>query len=305
MTIENISFKSVGDTQVHCIYSCPKSDIKGLVQIVHGMSEYAARYKPFIEFLNDNGYFVFGHDHFGHGQTAPSAADLGYIPVENGADMLIDDTISAAKIFVQKYPNKPLYIMGHSMGSFISRCVFAKAGAMYTASVLSGTGYAVPGAALGKSIAAHRADIKGERSYSDFVYSLAFGKYNKRTEKRTSYDWICRDESVVDEYIADNYCGFPFTVSALAVLMELNIRCNSDETFKSTPANLPILLLAGTDDPVGNYGDGVRKVYESYKKNNLTHIEINLYKEARHEILNEFNKTEVMQDILNWYEKYR
>lgn len=305
MTIKDTIIESTCGTQLHCIYSQPEGKIKGMVQIVHGMSEYAARYKPFIDFLNGNGYFVFGHDHFGHGQTAPSAADLGYIPVEDGADMLIDDTIAAANKFVREYPDEPLYLMGHSMGSFISRCVLAKAGEMYAAVVFSGTGYAVPGAALGKSIATHVAGSKGERSYSDIVYGLAFGQYNKKTARRTSYDWICRDDSVVDEYIADDYCGFPFTVSALAVLMELNIRCNSNETFESTPKNLPILLLSGTDDPVGNYGDGVQKVYESYRKNNLTDVGIKLYREARHEILNEINKDEVMRDMLNWYEKHR
>lgn len=305
MTIKDTTIKSTGGTQLHCIYSQPDEKVRGIVQIVHGMAEYAARYRPFIEFLNDNGYLVFGHDHFGHGLTAPSKSDLGYIPMDGGADMLISDTVAAAKKFTQEYPNEPLYLMGHSMGSFISRCVLARAGEMYAAAVLSGTGYAVPGAALGESMAMHIANSNGERSYSDIVYSLAFGQYNKKTARRTSYDWICRDDSVVDEYISDDYCGFPFTVSALAVLMELNIRCNSDKTFESTPKNLPILLLSGTADPVGNYGDGVRKVYRSYKKNGLTDVGIKLYREARHEILNETNKDEVMQDMLNWYEKHR
>lgn len=303
--MKDIIIKSTGGRSVHCVYSKPNGEIKGLVQIVHGMAEYAARYKPFMEFLSDNGYLAFGHDHFGHGLTAPTTDDLGYIPVDGGADMLIDDTIAVAEHFSAQYPGKPLYLMGHSMGSFIARCIFAKVGEMYTAAVLSGTGYAVFGAGLGRKIAIHRAKAKGERYYSDFVYRLAFGQYNKKMPNRTPYDWICSDESVVDEYLADQYCGFPFTVSALAVLMELNIKCNSKEIFAATPKSMPILLLSGVNDPVGDYGRGVRRTCEVYKKNGLEHAEIKLYSEARHEVLNEFNKAEVMRDMLAWYEMDR
>lgn len=303
--IKDIIIKSTSGTSIHCVFSKPNIEIKGLVQIVHGMAEYAARYKSFMEFLSENGYLVFGHDHLGHGLTAPTTDDLGYIPIDGGADMLIDDTIAVAKHFSAQYPGKPLYLMGHSMGSFIARCVFAKAGEMYTAAALSGTGYAVFGAGLGRKIAIYRAKAKGERYYSDFVYRLAFGQYNKKMPNRTPYDWICRDEGVVDEYLADEYCGFPFTVSALAVLMELNIKCKSEKIFAATPKNMPILLMSGVNDPVGDYGRGVQKVYEDYRKNGLKHAEIKLYPEARHEVLNELNKAEVMQDILHWYETER
>ncbi len=305
MNLQEIFIKSKSNTQLHCVYSCPNGKINGMVQIVHGMAEYAARYKGFIEFLNNNGYIVFGHDHFGHGLTAPATQDLGYIPIKGGADMLIDDTIAVAKYFVEQYPNKPLYLMGHSMGSFISRCVVVEAGDMYTAVVISGTGYSVPGASLGIKIAESRAKAKGERYYSDFVYQLAFGQYNKKMPRRTAYDWLCCDEGVIDEYLADEYCGFPFTVSALAVLMELNVKCNCKEAFASTPKKMPILLLSGLNDPVGDYGRGVQNVYKAYRKNGIEHTEIKLYPQARHEILNELNKAEVMQDMFDWYEKYR
>lgn len=180
MSINNTSIKSTGGIQLHCIYSPPEGEIKGLVQIVHGMAEYAERYKPFIEFLNQHGYFVFGHDHFGHGQTAPTTVDLGYIPMDGGVDMLIDDTIAVANKFKKDHPDKQLYLMGHSMGSFISRCVLAKAGEMYTAAVLSGTGYAVTGASFGLSFVGHKATSKGEKTYSDLAYNLVFGQYNKK-----------------------------------------------------------------------------------------------------------------------------
>ncbi len=304
MSMQETFIDSKSGTRLHCVYSKPDGEVKGLVQIVHGMAEYAARYKPFMDFLNENGYLAFGHDLFGHGSTAPTTADLGYIPISGGADMLINDTIDTAEHFAAQYSDKPLYIMAHSMGSFIARCVLARTGEMYTAAVLSGTGYAVPGAGLGVKIAVHRAKVKGERYYSDFVYNLAFGQYNKNMPNRTPYDWICRDDSVVDEYLADEYCGFPFTVSSLAVLMELNVKCNLAQTFAATPKNMPILLLSGTDDPVGDHSRGVQKVCEAYRKNGLEHAEIKLYPEARHEVLNELNKAEVMQDMLTWYEKY-
>lgn len=291
-------------TKVHCVFSKPDGEIKGLVHIVHGMAEYAARYKPLMEFFSANGYLAFGHDHLGHGLTAADVSELGYIPLK-GAESMINHTVETAEYFAAQYPDKPLYVMGHSMGSFIVRCVIAKSAGLYKAVALSGTGYSVPGAALGRAFVIYRSRTRGEKTYSDGAYKMVFGKYNKKTANRTAYDWTCRDDSVVDEYLADEYCGFPFTVSALAVMMDLNMGCNKSRTFAATPKNLPILLQSGTDDPVGDYGRGATNVYKAYKKNGIEHVELKLYPGARHEVVNELNKAEVMQDMLDWYERYR
>lgn len=304
INMEELFITAKDGTQLHCVFSKPDGEIKGLVQIVHGMAEYAARYKPLMEFFSANGYLAFGHDHLGHGLTATDTADLGYIPLKGGADRMITYTIETAEYFTAKHPDKPLFVMGHSMGSFIVRCVLARSSGLYKATVLSGTGYAVPGAALGRAFVIYRSRTRGEKTYSDGAYKMVFGKYNKKTANRTAYDWICRDNSVVDEYLADEYCGFPFTVSALAVMMDLNMGCNSAKTFAATPKSQPVLLLSGTDDPVGDYGRGVQNVYKAYKKNGLEHVEFKLYPGARHEVVNELNKAEVMQDMLDWYEKY-
>ncbi len=275
-----------------------------MLEISHGMAEHIERYLPFMEYLAEQGILVFGHNHIGHGGSVASEKDLGYMPWKDGVDTLVSDVLADGKRMKASYPQLPLFLLGHSMGSFVARLAAAcDTDGQYDAFVVMGTGAKNPAANLGLGLLHLSSAILGERHISKLLYALIFGSYNKRCEKRTEFDWLSRDPNQVDRYIADPLSGFSFTVSALGVLTRLNKAANSAETFASTRSTMPILMVSGAEDPVGGYAEGVKTVYEAYHAAGCRNITLQLYNGGRHEILNETNKDEVFADIAAWLNK--
>ena len=274
---------------------------KALFLISHGMSEHMKRYLPFMHTLAGHGFLCFGHDHIGHGATASTSADHGYLPRKTGAEIVVSDLICDANRFRACYPDLPLVLFGHSMGSFIARLAAAgEQASIFDALILSGTGAKNPLAPLGMTLLTVLSLTRGERTYSARMQSLLFDSYSKPFEKRTPYDWISSDPSAVDRYIADPWNGFAFTVSAQYVLISLLHRCNQPKTFQNTPNELPILLISGRDDPVGNFGNGIHAVADAYQNAGCSSVSHTLYTGARHELLQEPIAAEVINDLLCW-----
>ena len=294
-----------GVTTVHACIWKPEGEIKGVVQIIHGMCEYAARYAPFAEFLNSKGYLVCADDHLGHGQSVKDKSCLGYFNKERDTDTVIAD-IRALQLAVKKQTEgKPYFVLGHSMGSFICRKYISLYGADFNAAVIMGSGFKSK-ATLNFALFFVRLNALfcGWKHRSRLIKKLAFGSYNKKFRPaRTENDWLSKNAENVDKYEADELCGFSFTNNGYNFLFHIIKDACSHKTISAVPENLPVYFVAGADDPVGDYGKGVKKAYEKFKKAGVKDVSITLYEGGRHEILNDDCKEEVMNDILSFYEK--
>lgn len=279
-------------------------DSIGFVQIAHGMAEHSLRYEPFITFLTNHGFIVYANDHRGHGNSFSNEENKGYFAKRNGFEKVVDDTYMLTKIIKEENETLPLFLFGHSMGSLIFRRYIQRYQPNVAGVMLSGTA-GNPGfiGKIGLILAKFERFIKGDKKRSPLMDKLIFGNHNKRFEPaRTKHDFLTRDEAVVDAYVADPNCGFICTTSFYVDLLEGTLKIHRDTEVAKIPKQLPIFLLAGDDDPVGNYGEGVQAVYEQFLENGLQQVSIKLYEKGRHEMLNELNHLEVYSDILNWME---
>lgn len=273
--------------------------VKGVVQIAHGMAEYSNRYARFAMELCKRGYAVYINDHLGHGCSVESEDARGYFG-DDGANSLVEDMKQLTDIAKQEYPNLPVFLFGHSMGSFLARKYTAKYGHTLDGVIYCGTSGPNPAAGMGIALVNYMIKREGALYRSDFIDNMAFGTYNKKTAKNTKFDWLSRDEKEVEKYIADDNCGFLFTLGGFKTLFSLLKEISGKVWYNTVPADLQILLIAGDKDPVGEYGKGVTEVYKTLRKTGHTNTVMKLYPEARHELLNELNRKEVTQDVLDW-----
>jgi alpha-beta hydrolase superfamily lysophospholipase len=286
------------------IHGCrwePAGTPKAVVQIVHGIAEYAQRYSHFADFLTAQGFLVVAQDHMGHGGSIGDDGVKGYF--QGGWFKAVADVHRLMSYTKMEYPNVPYVLLGHSMGSFLVRsflCKYPKAGV--SAAVLSGTAWMHRGI-LNSGIAAARLACKthGADKPNKMIQQLMFGGYNRRVEhQRTDFDWLTRDNAVVDAYIADPLCGFTVT-PGLAADMLSGMKYNQEpENLAKMRKTTPVLFIAGSDDPVGNYGQGVKQTVKAFTDAGMEHVSMRLYPLCRHEVLNELNKEEVYQIILDW-----
>ncbi len=276
-------------------------EIKAVLQISHGMAEHGERYEELGSFLCEAGYAVIINDHVGHGRSVKSDADLGYFNGDKnkaGAGF-VEDVHTLTKLAKDEF-KKPVILMGHSMGSFVARHYITKYADDIAGAIICGTAGPNPAAGAGIVAASLIEKIKGSKHKSEFINGLAFGAYNKRFEGRTPFDWLSVNKENIDKYIADKYCGFLFTVSGYKNLFEVLNFVSNANAFSATPKDLPMYLIAGTEDPVGAYGKGVRTVYEKLRETGHTNLDIKLYEGDRHEIHNEDDRFTVYADIIAW-----
>ena len=280
----------------------PEGDIKGLFQVVHGMIEHIERYHDFMQEVAENGYIVFAYDQLGHGHTAVDRSELGFIAHENGWKHLVDDVNRFAEEVREEYGSQlPYYLMGHSMGSFIVRLTAEKFD-MNDKLIIMGTSGPNPAAQPGIAAIKLVKKTKGERYYSKFLENLAFGTYNKKFGNDDPLNWISSIKEERDKYRNDPLHDFHFTASAMEDLINLIHECNTNRWFSSRVTKKPILLISGANDPVGNYGKGVKAVHDKLKANGAD-VKFKLYANARHEILNDICAKKVKKDILEFIAK--
>lgn len=279
----------------------PEGEIKAVLHVVHGMCEHIGRYDPFMKFMAEKGYLVCGYNHVGHKDTSPKE-EYGFINETDGAAVLVDDVVLFADEIKKEYQDKKYILMGHSMGSFVVRLAAVKLGRRIDALIVMGTGGPNPAAGMGISIAKSKVRRGRGRKVSKMIYLMAFGKYNSRTDKETMSDWLTHDKDIIKEHLKDEDCQFRFTSSAMRDLITMNRDSNRKECLQAYDSNLPILLISGDEDPVGDYGKGVRKVYMtllSLGKN----VTLKMYPGMRHEVLNEIGKEDVREYLFDWCEK--
>lgn len=301
----NFYFRSSdGSSRIHGIFWTPVDvPVRAVLQIAHGMVEYIDRYDDFARSLCARGIAVVGNDHLGHGDSSPEE-DWGYLG-EDGFKWMVKDVHKVQKYFQRRFSEVPYYILGHSMGSFVTRYYLIKYGYDVDGAIIMGTGHHSPVAAgFGQVLAWMLGHVKGWKFRSSFVNRLAFGSYNRGFEPaRTEFDWLSRDEANVDAYVAEPRCQFIFTLNGYYEMFKGIKVISKIRNIRQMPKELPILFVSGDADPVGNNGRGVRKVRDMFVQAGMKNTSVIFYEGGRHEILNEINRDEVYRDIYNWLNK--
>lgn len=269
------------------------------------MAEYSDRYEKFARYLNKRGIAVFANDHRGHGATA-SEDEIGWFAETDGWDRIADDAFELADFITSQYGANTTFLMGHSMGSFLARTVMVKHPDFYTGVIIMGTGCGkgLMGK-MGKMIAKHQIKKFGSKAPGKVLNNLSFGAYNKPFNPTiTDFDWLSRDQKEVEKYIKDEKCGFLCSNGFFYDLLTGVEVANSKENAESLPKDLPLLIISGDMDPVGDFGKGVKKVYNLYVNAGIVDVTLKLIPDARHELLNEINKKEIYEILADWLEKH-
>lgn len=288
-------------------YPCGYPDRKprAVVQLIHGMAEHIGRYDDFARFLAAHGFAVCGHDHIGHGMSVRSKEELGHMPPEIGADVLVEDADTLRTIAQEAFgAEAPYFMFGHSMGSYVLRVYLTRHGSGLDGAVICGTGHEPKAISLaGNLLAGLGASVRGETTRSPLIHSMADGAFQRQVDDpQTEFDWISFDRDNIDRFMEDDLNGFMFTLGGYSSLTRLTLLAADLELAKSIPNELPLLFVAGTEDPVGNKGEGVREAVSMMLKSGARDVELVLYEGMRHEILNETGSDIVYADILGWIE---
>lgn len=300
---EEFYYKSQdGITDIHAVKWHSDCTPIAVLQIVHGMVEFIERYDLFAEFLAEKGIVVFGNDHLGHGKSVINESRYGYFAKNDGNAKLLGDIHALHGIASSQYGGIPYFILGHSMGSFLTRQYIEKHSNDLDGAIIMGTG-SQPAAILNiaRTVCSTIALFKGWEYRSKFVDNLAFGGYNKKFEPaHTDKDWLSKDDDIVANYIAEPKCRFLFTLNGYHNLFYSIKDCQKKRNIAAIPKKLPVLFVAGAEDPVGNFGKGVYRAYKAFVKAGISDVSVKLYENDRHEILNETDKQNVFDDIFQW-----
>ncbi len=295
-----------GKTQIHAVEWKPETEIKGVIQIAHGVTEYILRYENFAEFFTQKGFVVVGNDHLGHGQSiAPNGKPMYFGP--NGSwNFVVKDIDTCKQMTKKKYPNVPYMILGFSLGSFLVRTYLIDyAQEPLDGAIIMGTGY-IPNfkIAIAKMMANKEAKKVGEENTSPVIKSLTFETYNKLFKpNRTAFDWLCSNEEALDEYIKDPLRGENYSAGLFREMLTGMQYTAELKNIQKMNKKMPIFLLSGDKDPVGEFGKGVIKTHEIFKKAGIEDVEIKLYQNLRHDILHEKCKDTIYNDIYLWLKK--
>lgn len=292
-------------TKMHGVRWLPDDGaVHGVIQLVHGMQEYIGRYEELAEFLTGHGFLVVGHDHLGHGQSVRDKQHLGYFCKPKPSDVLVADIYQVTAITKRGYPGLPYFIFGHSMGSYLLRKYLTVYSGDVDGAIICGTG-SVPDTAchFGMAVCAFIAMFRGWHYRSNFVKKAAFGKSYASfcmDGSDPENSWLCKDTERVKKYYNDPLCTFDFTLNGFYGLFSTVSYDNQEKYVKQIRADLPIFIISGSEDPVGDAGVGVKRVYRQYKKAGLRDVTMKLYEGDRHELVNEPNREIVYADIWEW-----
>lgn len=286
------------------LYFSSRKDIKATVIILHGMQEHSGRYDDFARFLATKGFLVMTYDHLGHGRSVKNKNALGYIQRENPGMRLVDDGIEMSQLLAEQYPQIPHFIIGHSMGSFITRCVIQEIGHLFSGVVLIGTGTMDKAAFIGERLLGLLNKMLPKRRSNLINYS--FGIFNnikfKDEPNQKNSNWLSLAKDNRDHYIADTLCGIPFSNNAFYATAYIANRGSGPNWTEGIPITLPFLLESGEEDPIGNFGKGVIKTAQDLLTHGNVDVKYHLHSKMRHELLNEKIKDQVFQEITLWLE---
>ena len=293
---------STGVNQIHALRCKPEGEVRAVVQIAHGISEHIGRYRNFMAYLAEQGFVVAGNDHLGHGRSAVREEEKGVFCPQDGWNHAVQDMVQLHEQMSRDYPGKKYILLGHSMGSFLTRTYLADYPDKYDMAILSGTGHQNKMLiGFGNMIADGIIRKNGYVSDGTALCKLTMGNYLKKIDSpKTPFDWLSCDDEMNRIYMEDPLCGFTASTGMYADMLK-GIRYVTDmKNITRMNREKPVLFVSGREDPVGDYGKGVERAYACFKKAGLKDVTMKLYKDGRHEMLNEVNRDEVYAYILAW-----
>lgn len=273
-----------------------------VLQLIHGMAEYAERYEPFIRFLNQHQITVIAHDHLGHGNSIHATQpEYGFFSEKNAKHHLLEDIHHVAQLAKKAYPDLPLIALGHSMGSFALRCTTVHYPKLYDGVIFMGTGEAPKQLMIGLPLTSFLQYIAPHQQ-NHVLDALTFGFYGFHyKEPYDRISWLSCNKVNREQFKADPKLGFTFTNNGFYTLFRLVRDANTSSFYKLYSKTLPTLLVSGIDDPIGQYGQGVTNIYKKLIQENVQYVDIHLYPQARHELLNEPHTfQQACHDIYQW-----
>lgn len=299
--MKEFNFTGFNDYPINlAVWDQVEGEIKGVVQILHGMVEHIKRYDEFARFLNAHGYVVLGDDHRGHGVTAQG--NLGVVPDGDCFADTVEDAILIGKYARETY-KAPLLVFGHSYGSFLTQRYIQKCGEMKAVVLCGSACMDIPDVKAGLCVAKMQAALFGEKKKANLIRKMSFGPYNNAfKEEKKENAWLTRDDVRREAYNADPMCNYTMSIAFYTSFFSALSKLYSPEALSGISKDLPVFIISGDRDPVGGMGKLINRLYEVYKDNGLSHVEVKLYPEARHELLNELCREEVMSDVLAFYD---
>lgn len=287
---------------IHAVMWKPEHDIRAIVQISHGMIEHIERYEEFASYLVGQGFLVVGNDHMGHGKSIISQQEWGYFSSQDASAKVVQDLYLLTRKIKKKYPHLPYFLLGHSMGSFMVRRYLMTHGKLLDGAIIVGTGNMPPSAIKGGQLLVKFLTLAlGERHRSRLMNNAIFGLYNLRFKPgRVTSDWLSRNQENIARHDQDEACSFLFTLNGYKTLFSTLEYIEKPSNIEKIPHTLPLLFISGEEDPVGNFGKDVRKVYTIYRKSGIEDISIRLFPHDRHEVLNETDRAVVYEEIHKW-----
>ncbi len=300
---------TASDGEQICYYKWDKEEnvsLRGAVQIAHGIGEHAARYDAIAQRLVEAGFVVYANDHRAHGKTAEIKRLYGHYDGDDYFEDAVDDMHSLRVLMQKENPASKFILFGHSMGSLLSRKYATMYGDDIDGLILSGTASFIKGLGHFGLVATKLVtSVKGRVKGNEALRAMFFDEFNKKFKpNRTKLDWLSRDEEAVDLFEADPYRIENFSLGVFADIISNSRTINKEEAFKTVPNKIPILIFSGDKDPVGEMGKGVKKVVKKFKKHGNKELTFHLYKNGRHEMLNEINSQEVEKDIIDWLDMH-
>lgn len=313
VTQQEYTFNSSdGHSVIHCRKWIPDQEPIAVLQLVHGMVEYIERYDEFATFLANKGYVVVGHDHIGHGHSVEGMEELGVMTGKHPSDFMVDDIYTHFSMTRKAYPALKYFILGHSMGSYMLRKFLSVKTAYIenlSGAIIMGTGQESQATCNGGlAVISILSLFKGKNHRSRFVQSMTYSAPYKRYDcygKDYGNSWLSKNVENVEKYYHDPYCTFLFTLNAYKGLVEATKYACSEECVSKMRASMPLLVVSGDADPVGNLGAGTTAAAEAFKKAGIKDVTLKLYRGDRHEILNELDRETVFEDIYQWLEAHR
>lgn len=277
----------------------PKGEVKAVLILVHGMSEHMGRYDEMAQYLNTKGILVAGIDLLGHGKSVENPDGFGYFCERDAATVVVRDVHRLKKTVQDKYPGIPVFLFGHSMGSYIARNYIERYGTGIEGVIIQGGGdFGMAKLKAGKCLAVLMEKIRGPYYRSRLCTSIALGPFIKSVKNGESVNsWICKNPEVVRAYDNDPMCGFMFTINGYETLTEFSIRSGNKKLVASVPSSLPMFIISGKEDAVGEMGEGVKRMCEKYRAAGMKNVKMELVENARHEIHNESMRFEVFDKI--------